>query len=431
MKISSFWGEQHEPSQSVPPDLWIIIPCHNEPDLLGTLNALVRAHSPASQVGVVVVINESERAQEAISTRNRETWQEARAWAAQALPFAFYVLYVKEMPHKHAGVGLARRIGMDWAAGLALTGLPQWPSASPERLLINLDADCRVDANYFQALEQHFQAHPQTPGASLYYEHPLDGPLDPALYQGICHYELFLRYYVHALRWAGFPWAYQTVGSAMAVRSDVYIKVGGMNRRKAGEDFYFLNKVIEQGNFSEVRSTCVRPSPRVSERVPFGTGKAMQDWLRGPQKGYPCYPLQGFIDLRQCVADLPQLYTSTESELELRISQYSQVLSEFLIRENAVAKIQEIRANVASAQAFEKRFFQWFNAFRVMKALHFFRDRAYGSQSLVAQARRLARSLNWDLSHLDDGKADQQQSQTSSQARSLLQLYRLQDRLIV
>jgi hypothetical protein len=46
-----------------------------------------------------------------------------------------------------------------------------------------------------------------------------------------------------------FSYAYHTVGSAMAVKAYQYVKVGGMNRRQAGEDFYFIQKLVHSGNF--------------------------------------------------------------------------------------------------------------------------------------------------------------------------------------
>jgi hypothetical protein len=132
------------------------------------------------------------------------------------------------------------------------------------------DADCTCDPNYLAATENFFQSQPSAPGASIYFEHPLDGENR----EPIALYELHLRYYVEALRYAGFPHAYHTIGSSMAARADPYFKQGGMNKRKAGEDFYFLHKIIPLGGFGEINDTRVIPSPRASHRVPFGTGRA-------------------------------------------------------------------------------------------------------------------------------------------------------------
>ena len=43
----------------------------------------------------------------------------------------------------------------------------------------------------------------------------------------------------------GYPDSIYTIGSAFAVRAEAYMKQGGMNRRQAGEDFYFLYKLTK------------------------------------------------------------------------------------------------------------------------------------------------------------------------------------------
>ena len=49
------------------------------------------------------------------------------------------------------------------------------------------------------------------------------------------------------MKFAGYPWAMYTVGSAFAVTAEAYVKRGGMNRRQAGEDFYFLQNLAHIG----------------------------------------------------------------------------------------------------------------------------------------------------------------------------------------
>ena len=90
---------------------------------------------------------------------------------------------------------------------------------------------------------------------------------EPVVYDAITQYELHLRYYLNAVRSTGYPYAYHTVGSSFTVRADVYCKEGGMNRRQGGEDFYFIQKVAQRGNFSECNATRVVASPRPSDRV--------------------------------------------------------------------------------------------------------------------------------------------------------------------
>src|SRR5256885_274024 len=259
-----------------PEDLGIvvIVPCFDEPDLIGALDSLRTCERPNGGVEIVVVVNSSADASKQVKARNRASAEEARKYG--------HVIHVPDLPTKHAGVGLARKIGMDEALRRFADVGRLW-----DGVIVNFDADCCCDANYLRSIEAHFTANSRTPGCSIYFEHP-PGPADL--------YELHLRYYVQGLRYAGHPYAFHTVGSCMAVRAQVYMEQGGMNKRKAGEDFYFLQKVIALGNYTDLLTTRVMPSARESHRVPFGTGKAVGDHLRG--KAALTYPFEAFQHLK-------------------------------------------------------------------------------------------------------------------------------------
>ncbi len=108
---------------------------------------------------------------------------------------------------------------------------------------------------------------------SIRFEHPLSGSEFPdEVYRYVTMYELHMRYFYQAVKYSGYPYAFHAIGSAIAFRASAYLKAGGMNRKQAGEDFYFIQKLIPQGGFFALNSTTVHPSPRTSDRVPFGTG---------------------------------------------------------------------------------------------------------------------------------------------------------------
>src|ERR1041385_133403 len=244
--------------------LVVVIPCYDEPDLIGTLESLWSCQRPACAAGVIVVINSPAECAAEIRARNRRTLEEGRGWAEghAGTGIDFHWLHFPDLPPKQAGVGLARKIGMDEAAR-RLDDVGR-----SKGVIAGFDADCRCEVNYLKSIERHFAGHLRSPACSIYFEHPLAGPLEPEIYEAIAVYELHLRYYVQALRYAGFPHAYHTIGSAMAGRADAYMKQGGMNKRQAGEDFYFLQKMFALGGFTELNGTTVFPSPRESDRVP-------------------------------------------------------------------------------------------------------------------------------------------------------------------
>lgn len=76
-----------------------------------------------------------------------------------------------------------------------------------------------------------------------------------------------------------------------------------MNQRKAGEDFYFLHKFSILDQLGEINVEIVLPLARSSDRVPFGTGKAISQIIQGKngpltmkkQFNYLFKPANGFL----------------------------------------------------------------------------------------------------------------------------------------
>ena len=118
------------------------------------------------------------------------------------------------------GVGLARKIGCDLALSLWTRGQLREP------WIHTTDADAVPPAEAFDADP------PDAVALSLPLWHEPCG--DPRIDRATVLYEVWLRYYVAGLGWAGSPWAFLTVGSAMAMRAEAYAAVRGVPRREAG-----------------------------------------------------------------------------------------------------------------------------------------------------------------------------------------------------
>ncbi|WP_109829793.1 glycosyltransferase [Reichenbachiella versicolor] len=362
------------------PDMVIVIPCHNEPDLISSLNSLENCHKPEGQVKVIVVINAGEHSSEKVKMRNQETLFEAKKWQYEtSRKYTYHFILDNKLPKKHAGVGLARKIGMDEAVRI-------YESTRKNGPIICYDADSKCRPNYLIELEKLFRDS-SVKGCSIHFEHPLDGDLDRNVYEGIINYELHLRCYVNLQKLSGFPYAHQTIGSSMAVRSSVYQKQGGMNKRKAGEDFYFLHKIIPLGGFVDLNTTMVIPSPRVSDRVPFGTGKAIGDWIESDQDLYLTYSPKSFEVLKSFFEKSDTWYRCTT--LELEYFNLSVQIKSFISKEEFISKINEFNNYSTSLKVFRNRFFQWFDAFKLMKCVHHFRDEFFADEEVREVARKI------------------------------------------
>lgn len=361
--------------------LIVVIPCFNEPNLTAALDSLCQCDPPKSGFEIIVVVNSPAGAPNWVLEQNCNTLEKARAWIGRT-GLAVHLIEAHDLPPRRAGVGLARKIGMDEA-------LRRFDDAEmlDGGVMVCFDADCACAANYLRAVDAHFRAHPESPACSIYFEHPIKGELQPEVYEAVTAYELHLRYYVQALRYAGFPHAYHTIGSSMAVRARTYMEQGGMNRRQAGEDFYFLHKLIPLGGFTELKKTTVFPSPRASDRVPFGTGRAISEW-HGELK---TYPLQAFEDLRVFLATVPALLGAGLPE------GMPAAVRAFLAEQDFSEAVEEIRRHTSSAETFGKRFYRWFDGFRAMKFVHHARDRFYGDEDVAIAAGKLLARLGVNM----------------------------------
>lgn len=380
----------------------VVIPCFNEPDLIRSLDALYHCEKPVSKTEVIVVLNAGENHSEEIKKQNDLTKKEFYNWLEEKDQTAirFFLIDVNGLPEKHAGVGLARKIGMDEA-------VHRFDLIQTDGIIACFDADAVCDKNYLTELERHFHSNVKTPGCSVYFEHPVqDENYDAEILSSITEYELHLRYYNQSLRFCQLPYAYHTIGSSMAVRSSAYQKQGGMNKRKAGEDFYFLHKIISLGNFSELNSTRIIPSPRISDRVPFGTGRAMGEMINQKQSHYLTYNFGSFQLIKEFTALIPQFYRFDSENVFSSFSESDPYLKlkTFLDSENFEHSLIEIRKNSSSEKTFIKRFFVWFDAFRVLKLVHYLRDNLFEDVPVQIAAGQLLQNLRITSELADSGR---------------------------
>jgi hypothetical protein len=211
------------------------------------------------------------------------------------------------------------------------------------------------------------------------------------IYKSIILYELHLRYYLQCLLFSGFPYAYHTVGSALAVKAFEYVKAGGMNRRQAGEDFYFIQKLVPSPGYFNLTSTTVFPSPRVSTRVPFGTGTSIGKLSEGSGSGLLTYNFQAFKELRLLFELTESIFQSSAEDLPRSYTLLPGSLKAFINKKEWSDKMIEIKNNTNSILSFKKRFFGWFNMFKIVKYLNFVHVDIYEKKPVEVAALELSR----------------------------------------
>lgn len=348
------------------PEIILVIPVYHEPDLIKALESIEACLEPNSSVSIITVINASEASSEEIKEYNTTSYNQAIDWAKSSRKYQYHFILDNELPKKHAGVGLARKIGMDEAAKVFI-------SNDRDGVIVCFDADSTCSENLLIEVEKLFRDG-NTNGCSIRYAHPTQGDLSTTHYDGIIKYELHLRYYVDALKYANYPYAYQTIGSSMAVRMSAYAKQGGMNRRKAGEDFYFLHKIIPLGHFKNLNAACIFPSARKSDRVPFGTGRAISQWLDDENENWMTYNFRIFEVIKSFLSQIESIYKKDQLGIETAYHNLPLEVKSFIDQSEFVDLFIQINKHTTTPDKFLKRFYQWFEGFKVLKFIHHCRD---------------------------------------------------------
>lgn len=262
------------------------------------------------------------------------------------------------------GVGLARKLGLDLAIRLCERQLaggeatPHW--------LHNCDADVSWPTGYMQIPA------PQ-PGqvVSLY---PFRHQPEPGWQQAMALYDLRLQYYVALLNRAGSPYAFQTLGSAIAVTPQAYIQVHGMPKRSGGEDFYFLNKLAKLGVINSLEQPELTIAGRPSERVPFGTGPALKDirQLADPLADYQLYHPLGFERLRLLLSAVRSYHAQNGDFLSFLANNcgaHAEVI-ENVVCQLGVQRFLSHLARQTHQRPFPQLFHIWFDGFQTLKFIH-------------------------------------------------------------
>lgn len=285
----------------------------------------------------------------------------------------------KEFEDRQAGVGLARKVGLDLALNVFDYSIPG------KKILISLDADCTVEENYLKEINNFFNKQ-NVAVANIDFEHNLED--EEITIRGIVSYEIYLRHYVTGLLFAGSPFSFHTIGSILVCDHEAYIKTGGMNTRKAAEDFYFLQKLAKLYKIHKITSTKVRPSARESWRVPFGTGKSMTNYLSN-KKEILLYDPDEYIILKDW---LELLNSDLSLNTEIIIKEAKKIhreLFNFLESRGFSEDWDQILSNSKSEKQLNYQRKNWFDAFKTLKLMHHLRDTSFPMLDIKSGVEKL------------------------------------------
>ncbi len=356
--IKGPWELAHPPNQ-LQYSFIIVIPAFCELEYLPLTLQKIAEQPPSllDRTLVVIVVNHSTDVSDGVLTNNAETltllenshfpvemnWVDA---ASKGL----------ELPVKFAGVGLARKIGMD----LSL------PYAQPDSLLCCLDADTIVEPDYQFSIESYFKIN-NCPAAVVNFVHQKSD--NPKVEAAIRLYEKFIKTTAQRIRAAGSPFGYHAIGSTMVCTAGGYCAVGGVPRKKAGEDFYFLQEIAKYRSVGIIDKILVHPSPRLSDRVHLGTGSRLKQALDGLNLLNLFYSDMAFSVLERWLKLAIVSYkTGVETLLESCLDIDSS-LPDFLLRENIKTVWGGLQRSSPSKEHFPRQFHRWFDGLKTIRLL--------------------------------------------------------------
>lgn len=357
----------------------VVIPCYHEPDILSTIRSIEMCDKTASSVEITVVVNSSETTPPEIIEYNKNTYYSLLEIKNSCL-YPLNVLLIEDVRKKHAGVGNARKNGME-------TAIENSKESVNDTILVSLDADTLVQKNYLTEIEKVF-LNRKLNFCTIGYEHNLKLSANEKELSSVVQYELYLRYYKHSIQSTGFPYSIYTIGSAFAVRASVYLKQGGMSKRQAGEDFYFLQKLAPLGNFIELNTTKVYPSPRCSDRVPFGTGPMIQEISHSTNNLLFTYTLDSINQLSKLFSITDLLYETDSDNIQSLIDNLPESILSFLNSIKFTSILEEVKSNSSNFKSFQKRFFNKFNAFSIIKYLNFAHETHFTKSPIQSEAAK-------------------------------------------
>ncbi len=350
-------------------ELIVVVPAIAELKSGKKLLKSLKNNENTSKTLVLFVVNNPESADENIRSENKNLMEYLKDEAGKINTFDLGFIDASSpgngLPEKFAGVGLARKIGMDTALTLF-----DYSSAN-KKILACLDADCLVESNYFTGIVRSYNEE-KLSAAYVEFEHQI--PEDKQQFRAIINYEIFLRYYVLGLKYANSPYAFHTIGSTITVDYENYVKTGGMNRKKAGEDFYFMEKLAKVTQIGRINSTKVYPSSRKSWRVPFGTGKRVSRFLSRARNEYLLYNPEAFEILKNWLEIFNSPEVLSAGDYLKRAGKTDKRLVNFLKSNGFEANWEKILVNSGNRNQINVQKKLWFDGFRTLKLIHYLRD---------------------------------------------------------
>ena len=391
------------------PQSWrhvMVVPCYDEaPDFISRWQAIYGDTS----LLIVLVLNRPEGSEQTANEQVRKalarhaTKTLEQGYSLTQLSNACSVLCVdleilEGSTPAGEGVGRARRIGCDLALELQRTG------AIKTDWIYSGDADAIWPADLFNTPWPD-----EASAVAVPFSHRFDdadqhqSPRELAIARATQLYELKIHHYALHLQAINSPYGFHTLGSSCLFKASAYAAVRGVPLRSAAEDFYLLNKLAKVAPVHCARGNGVSITPRLSTRVPFGTGPAVgkllvvEDIFHEPLfYDARCFGVMGRLSvLFDAWAETTEPNTLVQLIGEFGPAVASD-LHELLNQWEYLKALAHIHRAGSTTIERKNHTTTWLDGFRILKIIHLLRNRHYPNLSCLES---LSDPSQWPVTH--------------------------------
>ena len=339
---------------------FVVIPVFNEHNFIfDTLESINNnSETYLENLLVVLIINNCINDSQAIKDNNYNTYQllKEKTYKYECLVIdCFSPKY--QLKSKYSGVGFARKIGMDFVLKYS----------NSDSIIFSLDADTIIDKNYFNIISKAFKKF-DFKVCTINFQHQKSD--DVIIEKAIRIYEKKLKEIALKINNTGSIYGYVSMGSAIALRTIAYIKVGGMAKKKATEDFYFLQSLAKYTKVHQINDILIYPSSRSEQRVYLGTGYRIKEYIDNKKFNNLDYSDNSYKNLELLLKLVEKSYNNEYFELIKNLEKNcDKSVVDFLDSNN----FQDIWIKFCREANNKKQFLvffnQWFDALKTIKFL--------------------------------------------------------------
>jgi len=354
------FGKPHKDLGNRKFDFFIVIPCYNEFDyLFDTLDSInYQDQDLLGQSLVVIVINNNQEEAKSVIDNNQKTYD---ALISKNYQFNFVAIdsFTKDyaIPEKLAGVGCARKIGLDFSLHYIKDN---------KSMLCCLDADTLISPDYLNIVEKNFKNGIDVGVINFKHQRSESAIIE----EGIRKYELAIKTIAEKIDQTGSPYGYVSMGSTIACNAKSYVACGGMNTKKATEDFYFLQSLAKYTKIHKIKEQLVFPSSRNENRVYLGTGFRISEYVENNAFKNLEFSDQSYLEISKIIQIIDQGWHENNEFIMLELDKVLHKKSlKFLIDKDLEHVLNQFRQNAKNKNQFILFFNQWFDALAVMQLL--------------------------------------------------------------